>query len=87
MENAIKTVEGLLLEDGEGYVLKTQAKNPLPQGYRPELDVTSELDSDLASRYMQLIGILRWAVELVGSIFFTRFRFCRNIKRYREKDT
>ena len=64
VENAIKTVEGLLLEDGEGYVLKTQAKNPLPQGYRPELDVTPELDSDLASRYMQLIGILRWAVEL-----------------------
>jgi hypothetical protein len=33
-------------------------------GYRPELDVTDELDPDLLSRYSQLIGILRWMVEL-----------------------
>jgi hypothetical protein len=33
-------------------------------GYRPELDVTDELDSELSSRYSQLIGILRWMVEL-----------------------
>jgi hypothetical protein len=33
-------------------------------GYRPELDVTNELDSELSSRYSQLIGILRWMVEL-----------------------
>ena len=64
IKNAIKTVEKLLDEDGEGYVLKNKVKNPLPQGYRPELDVTDELGEDLASRYLQLIGILRWAVEL-----------------------
>jgi hypothetical protein len=28
VKNAIKTVEGLLVEDGEGYVLKNKAKNP-----------------------------------------------------------
>jgi hypothetical protein len=33
-------------------------------GYQPELDVTDELDSELLSRYSQLIGILRWMVEL-----------------------
>jgi hypothetical protein len=33
-------------------------------GYRPELDVTDELDSNMSSRYSQLIGILRWMVEL-----------------------
>jgi hypothetical protein len=47
-----------------GYSLKNQAKNPFPSNYRPELDVTNELGESLALDYMQLIGILRWAVEL-----------------------
>jgi len=41
-----------------------EKKSPLPNGYKPELDVTEELSEDMASRYRQLIGILRWAVEL-----------------------
>jgi hypothetical protein len=41
----------------------SNVKNPFPTGYKPEIDVTDELDQTLASRYMQLIGILRWAVE------------------------
>ena len=32
-------------------------------GYRPELDVSRELNEKLAQRYQQMIGILRWAVE------------------------
>ena len=64
VRNAIKTVERLFDEDGEGYVLKSNAKNPFPSGYRPELDVTDELGDELASRYLQLIGICRWAIEL-----------------------
>jgi hypothetical protein len=39
VKNAIKTVEGLLAEDGEGYVLKNKAKNPFPMNYQPKLDV------------------------------------------------
>jgi hypothetical protein len=50
----------LQLEGG----LKGQVKTPFMSGYRPELDVTDELDSDLSSRYSQMIGILRWMVEL-----------------------
>jgi hypothetical protein len=57
-------VERLLEEDGEGYVLKSNARNPFPTGYKPEINVTEELDSTLSSRYLQLIGILRWAVEI-----------------------
>ena len=64
VKNSIIMVECLLAEDGEGYVLKSNAKNPFPTGYKPEVDVTDELDQMLASRYMQLIGILRWAVEI-----------------------
>ena len=63
-ENAVKTVENLLEEDGEGYVLKSNAKNPTPTNYKPELDVTDALGPELASRYLQLIGIARWAIEL-----------------------
>ena len=32
--------------------------------YRPELDLSKELDDDLANRFQQMIGILRWALEL-----------------------
>jgi hypothetical protein len=39
-------------------------KNSFATGYKPEIDVTDELGQALASRYMQLIGILRWAVEI-----------------------
>ena len=55
---SILVVERLLEEDGEGYVLKSNARNPFPTGYKPEIDVTDELDQTLASRFMQLIGIL-----------------------------
>jgi hypothetical protein len=39
-------------------------KNAMITKYRPELDMSPELGDDLASRYQQMIGILRWAVEL-----------------------
>ena len=64
VKNSILVVERLLQEDGDGYVLKSNARNPFPTGYKPEVDVTDELDQTLASRFMQLIGILRWAVEI-----------------------
>ena len=64
VKNAVDVIEGLLQEDGEGYVLKANAKNPFPTGYRPELDVTEELNDILTTRFMQMIGILRWSVEL-----------------------
>jgi hypothetical protein len=54
----------LLEEDGKGNVLKSKVRNPFPTGYKPEFDVTDELDQILASRFMQLIGILCWAVEI-----------------------
>ena len=57
-------VEHLLEEDSEGYVLKSNVHNPFPTGYKPEVDVTEELDQMLASRFMQLIGILRWVVKI-----------------------
>jgi hypothetical protein len=46
------------------WVLKSKARNPFPTSYKPKINVTDELDQTLASRFMQLIGILRWAVEI-----------------------
>ena len=62
--NAVSTIEGLLQADRDGLHLKTTAKEPIPTSYKPELDVSNELSTDLASQYQQLIGVLCWAVEL-----------------------
>lgn len=64
VKNAVKVVESLIAEDDPEAKLKTTAKNPFPSGYKPELDVTTELNDELGSRFLQLIGILRWAIEL-----------------------
>jgi hypothetical protein len=44
--------------------LPTKVVTPLSHKYRPELDVSAFLDADYTRWYQQLIGILRWAVEL-----------------------
>jgi hypothetical protein len=62
VKNAVNNVKQLLLE--ENRYLKTTAKTPFPSGYRPELDTSDELKGELASRYSQLIGVLRWMIEL-----------------------
>ena len=61
--NAVKNVSTLLLE--EGRFLKNKASTPFPSTtYRPEMDDSDECNEEMATRYMQLIGVLRWAVEL-----------------------
>ena len=61
VQNAVKMVENLLIEDGKDMQLRSpsKAKNLFPSNYRPEVDITAELDSDLIPRYLQLIGMLR----------------------------
>ena len=62
---AVQTVRDLLAEDGRDLKTgKRPHKGPLLPGYKPELDVTDECDAEHHSRYQQLIGILRWAIEL-----------------------
>jgi hypothetical protein len=41
-----------------------RAERPLPKTYKAELDTTTLLGDEESSEYQQLIGILRWAVEL-----------------------
>ena len=70
VKNAIITFERLFKEDGKGFTFRNSVKNPFPTGYKPELDVTEKLGPEMISRYLQLIGICRWAVELGGIDIF-----------------
>jgi hypothetical protein len=41
-----------------------KCSSPFPSGYRPELDFTPLLCAEQANYYQQVIGILRWIIEL-----------------------
>ena len=44
--------------------LKSTATSALPSGCKPELDATNRLDNETTMLCMQLIGILRWLIDL-----------------------
>ena len=63
VQEAVRIVKDLLAKEGK--TLKTNhVSTPFPTSYRPKLDTTPELGPELASCYSQLIGMLRWAIEL-----------------------
>jgi hypothetical protein len=47
-----------------GKRLPTKVTTPLSSNYRPEIDASPYLDDDFTTFYQQLIGTLRWCVEL-----------------------
>ena len=65
VQENVRLVENYL-EERHGICLKkgSRAKSPLPANYRPEFDMTEELEGEEASYYQSLVGILRWMVEL-----------------------
>ena len=64
VKNSVQVVKDMLHEDGLSLKVGKPADRPMPKTYHPELDVSPLLEGDLCSRYHQLIGMLRWAVEL-----------------------
>ena len=62
VQNAVKNVDDYRYKHGLAPLQKSKA--PWPTNYRPETDVTPELEPQQASYYQSLIGILRWIVEL-----------------------
>ena len=62
VQNAVSNIEKFLHKIGKS--LPKRATAPFTTGYRPEIDVSQELDPPYASYYQSLIGILRWIVEL-----------------------
>ena len=64
LKNAIENVDNsfgvdntALNNDGDGH-------RPYSSIFSPELDVTEELGEKLTNRYQQLIGVLRWSIEM-----------------------
>jgi hypothetical protein len=45
-------------------MLKKNISVPLPEKYKPEIDVSEMLSEEHATEYQQLIGILRWMCEI-----------------------
>jgi hypothetical protein len=62
VQNAVNNVEQYLSKHNKS--LPKKATSPLSNYYRPEIDVTPELNATDTSYYQSLIGIIRWIVEL-----------------------
>jgi Reverse transcriptase (RNA-dependent DNA polymerase) len=62
VQASVKNVEEVLSK--KGLRLPTKCYTPLPTEYRPELDTSAELKSDGIQYFQELIGMLRWAVEI-----------------------
>ena len=63
----MKIVKDMLAEEGRDLCSRKSKKvhkNIFPTNYKPKLDTSPECDKEHASQYRQLIGILRWAIEL-----------------------
>ena len=58
----ITNIEDVLAK--KGLRLPSKYITPLKGGYKPELDSTCELKADGVQLYQELIGSLRWAVEI-----------------------
>ena len=60
IKNAIKNMEDELGKSGDRLPAKSaKTSRPYPVSYRPEMDISKELDDDKANRFQKLIGVLR----------------------------
>lgn len=62
LKSAIANVEEKLAKSNMR--LPTKCVTPLVSGYHPVEDTSAELDQEGTTYYQELIGVLRWAVEL-----------------------
>ena len=62
IQAAVKKIEDKLKLHQQ--ILSTKARTPFKSGYRPKIDVSSELLVQDIRSFQEIIGILRWAVEL-----------------------
>jgi hypothetical protein len=64
VQEAVKNVEEYLDREHNGRKLGKKRSTPMPPSYRPELDISPELNPEQANYFQSQIGVLRWAVEL-----------------------
>ena len=76
---AIKNVDYILEDDKVALKSSGDGHCPYPLSYRPESDVTNELDADLINMFYQLIGILSCSIEVGRIEIMTEVSFCINI--------
>ncbi len=62
VKEAIHNVELELAKNNQR--LPTKVSTPFSSIYRPELDVSTLLNPSQTNYYQQIIGVLRWMVEL-----------------------
>jgi hypothetical protein len=62
VDASVKNVEDKLAKDG--LRLPSKCITPLQSSYHPSEDVSPELNSDGLKIYQELIGVLRWAIEI-----------------------
>lgn len=62
LAESVKNVEATLAKHGNK--LSGNFVSPTSNGYKPEEDTTAELGKEGVSYYQELIGVLRWGVEL-----------------------
>ena len=62
VKGMINNVEVRMVE--EGMILPRQAETSMSYDYTPELDATNELKLYGIAMYQEVIGELRWAIEI-----------------------
>ena len=65
VREAVRVVKQRMSEDGVKFKTKKTPQSPFTcLKYRPELDVSEECNPEQASYFQNLIGVLRWIIEL-----------------------
>ena len=64
IKQALKLVRDMLSKKGLTLPTGKATERPMRKDYRPEIDVSPELGKADTAEYQQLIGMLRWGVEL-----------------------
>ena len=64
IKGAIRNVNDMLEKDKVAMKMFGDGHIPYPSSYRPEMDVSELLSDNLINRYEQLVGMLRWSIEL-----------------------
>ena len=62
VKTAVSNLEDVLTSRGRK--LSTKCYTPLSNNYKPELDTSKELKANGVVEYQELVGVLRWSVEL-----------------------
>ena len=64
VQEAVRNVKDYFKRERPGQSWPKRASTPFQHEYRPEVDITKELNDDEASFFQSQVGVLRWMVEI-----------------------